>query len=258
MEYPIKIRATDGELLHAVHSDRHDIEVREGDGLRWMHFGGDAIQAMMTLEQPSRPIIPYQIYMLGALLFKPDPDFVLNLGVGGGSFERFFTACLPHAAITSLESNPDVINLLRRYFPIPEHMPIINQDAGKFLEDCATSHDVILSDLFDSAGTHPLTFSDSFYHAARESLSNDGVLVVNLLPDTEQEMVDILVAVRKSFQQVYMLLVPYFQNTLLFCLQQDGADSDLMEFRAEKMLATTGVDLTDVTDLIVELPQRSG
>jgi spermidine synthase len=256
LEYPIRIKPSDGELVHTAGSGPHAIEVRECDGLRWVHFGGESIQAMMILDQPSSPIIPYQIYMLGALLFKPAPDFVLNLGVGGGSFERFFAEYLSFAAVTSVESNPDVIGVLRKYFPIPTHMPVINRDAQEFLQDCATAYDVILCDLFDDKEHSPVVLNSSFYHEAFGALSSDGVLVINLLPNTEAEMVDILLAVRKSFHQVFMLLVPHFQNTLLFCLKQDGPGLELLEARAGELLKTTGVDLTDITDLIMELPKR--
>jgi spermidine synthase len=256
LEYPIKIKPSDGELVGAVCSGRHNIEVREGEGLRWMHFGGDAIQAMMILQDPSRPIIPYQIYMLGALLFHPAPDFVLNLGVGGGSFERFFAVYVPQAAVTSVESNAEVVRLLRDCFPILAHMPVINLDAEKYLTDCATTYDLILCDLFDSGGNLPLTTKSSFYREVERCLSNNGIFVINLLPDTEAEMVDILAAVRESFQHVLLLLVPLFQNTVLYCLKQDSPDSDMIERRATKFLQETGIDLTDIADLVVQLPQR--
>ncbi len=258
MEYPIKIKPSAGELVHAVCSGPYTIEVREGGGLRWMHFGGDAIQAMMILDEPSNPVIPYQRYMLGALLFNPKPDFVLNLGVGGGSFERFFATYLPQAAVMSVESSSEVITLLRDYFPISERMPVINHDAEVFMADCATTYDVILCDLFESAGNLPLALKSSFYREAMRCLSTNGVFVINLLPEKEAEMVDILVAVRASFKHVLMLLVPHFQNTLLFCLKQESPGTDLLEHRASELFAATGLDLTDITDLITELPVGQG
>lgn len=256
MEYPIKIKPSDGVLLQAVYSGPHLIEVREGDGLRWMHFGDDSIQAMMMLDDPARPIIPYQAYMLGALLLRPAPDFVLNLGVGGGSFERFFTAFQPQSVVTSVESNHEVIALLRNYFPIHAHMPVINQDAEKFLIGCATSYDLIISDLFDMSGNLQLTTNSDFYQEVMRCLSSKGVFVINLLAESEVEMAEILVAVRDSFQHVLMLLVPHFQNTVLFCLKEPVPNRELIKERATELLLETEVDLTDVVDLVVELPKR--
>jgi spermidine synthase len=256
LEYPIKIKPSDGKLLHAIFTGSHNIEVREGYGLRWMHFGGDAIQAMMILQDTSRPIIPYQIYMLWALVLRPNPDFVLNLGVGGGSFERFFAAFLPQVAVTSVESSEEVIGLLREYFPIFPHMPVINQDAEEYLGDCVTTYDLIMCDLFDTSGNLQLTTKACFYGKAMGCLSSKGVFIMNFLPNSEAELVEILAAVRESFQHVLMLLVPHFKNAVLFCLKQEGPDPGLLEQRAYEFLEKTGIDLTEVEKLLVRLPQR--
>ncbi len=256
MEYPIRIKPTDGNLICALRSDAGEIEVREGNGVRWMHFGGDAIQAMMIIDEPAMPIIPYQINMLAVLLFNRTPNFALNLGVGGGSFERFFAEYLPELMVTSVESNPNVISLLQDYFSVSARIPVINRDAEVYLSGCTTSYDLILCDLFDDTGHSSCAYDSDFYANAFRCLSTDGVFVINLLPETEAEMVDILLAVRASFDHVVLMEIPYYENILLFCLKQAVPEIDLLEFRARELYETSGIDLTDVTDLITVLPTR--
>lgn len=243
-------------LLQAVHSDAGEIEVREEGGFRWMHFGGEAIQAMMVLDDPSRPIIPYQTYMLAGLLFNQTPNFLLNLGAGGGSFERFFAAHMPELMVTSVESNPDVIGLLKEHFSIQGNFPIVNQDAAKYLDGCTTSYDMILCDLFDHNDHSSCIFDSGLFADAFRCLSTNGVLAINLLPETEAEMVKILFEVRNSFDRVLMMEVPNYKNILLFCLQQDAPGKDLLELRCEKLQKVFGIDLMDVPGLVIELPKR--
>lgn len=256
MEYPIKIKARDGHVVRALRSGGHEIEVREDGGLRWMHFGDDAIQAMMVINDPARPIIPYQVYMLAVLLFNRAPNFMLNLGVGCGSFERFFAEYFPELQLTSVESNPDVICLLQDHFALAARRPIINLEAGAYLSGCTTSYDLILCDLFDHSGHPPCVYDSDFHADVLRCLSSDGVFAINLLPETEAEMVDILLAVRSSFEHVMLLDIPYYKNFLLFCLRQAAPDMVLLELRGQRLFATTGLDMRDVTDLLTPLPKR--
>ncbi len=256
MEYPIKIKPTDGLLLQALGSEERAVEVREGDGLRWMHFGDDAIQAMMIIDDPATPIIPYQIYMLAALSFSHNPNFLLNLGAGGGSFERFFAAHLPELMVTSVETNPDVIRLLKEHFSILGDIPIIKQDAEAFLSDCATCYDLILCDLFDHADHPSCLFDSDFYADVFRCLSNNGVFAINLLPESESEMVNILLVLRSSFEWIYMLEVPHYKNIILFCTKKEAPVNEELELRCERLFEDFGLDLTDVAHTIVELPKR--
>lgn len=256
MEYPIRIKPTDGNLIRILRSNADKIEVREGEGVRWMHFGDDAIQAMMIMDEPYMPIIPYQIYMLAVLLFNPAPNFALNLGVGGGSFERFFAHYLPELMVTSVESNQEVIGLLHDYFSVSACIPVINEVAETYLSDCTTCYDLILCDLFDHSGRCSCAHDREFYANAFRCLSSDGVFAINLLPDTESEMVDILLAVRSSFDHVILVEIPNYKNILLFCLRKAAPETELLEQRCARLAESVGIDLADIMDLMVPLPRK--
>jgi len=252
MKYPIELKPETGKLLCKLATG---IQVREQGGLRWMHFGGDAIQAMLVLGDPVRPIIPYQINMLVALLLNPDPGSLLNLGLGGGSFERFFSAFMPVLSLTSVELNPDVIQLQRDYFSIPGSASVIQSDAGSYLSSCAESYDVILCDIFEQTDIPSSLGQDSFYADAFRLLTTNGVLAINLLPHTEAELLNILLAVRSSFDHLLLLDLPDFKNILLFCLKQDPPGPSQLEQRAEALITNTGIDLSHVAGCIRVLPK---
>jgi len=252
MKYPIELKPEAGKLLCKLATG---IQVREQGGLRWMHFGGDAIQAMLALEDQVHPIIPYQINMLVVLLLNPDPASLLNLGLGGGSFERFFSAFMPGLPLTSVELNSDVIQLQRDYFPIPGSASVIQSDAGSYLTGCAESYDVILCDIFEQADIPSSLGQDSFYADAFRLLTTNGVLAINLLPQTEAELINTLLAVRSSFDHLLLLELPDFKNILLFCLKQDPPGPSQLEQRAEALITNTGIDLSHVAGCIRALPK---
>jgi len=229
--------------------------VRELDGLHWMHFGDGAIQAMLALQDPSRPIIPYQLNMLMALLFNPAPASLLNLGLGGGSFERFFTAYMPELSLTSVESDTAVIGLQQEYFPIPDPVPVIECDAATFLAGTNKVFDLVLCDIFARTGPPVCLSQEVFYANIYRHLSAQGVLVINLLPEGEPELLASLLVLRASFSQVVMLQLPGFRNILLFCLKRDPSGHDLLQQRAGDFYAKTGIDLLSAVGSIRLLPK---
>ncbi len=231
------------------------IEVREQDGLRWMHFGGIAIQAMLALEEHRHPVIPYQLNMLSVLLLHTSPGSLLSLGLGGGSFERFFSGFKPGMSLTTVESNPDVIQLQRDYFPVPESVAVIQSDAASYLSHSTEAYDIILCDIFELSHMPSCLDRGDFYANTFRSLTAQGVLAINLLPQSEEELLNILLAIRASFDHLMLLQLPDFKNVLLFCLKQEPPGTTQLQQRAEALLADTGIDLSHVAKDISKLPK---
>jgi spermidine synthase len=223
-----------------------------------MHFGSDAIQAMLALDDPARPVIPYQLNMLLGLLYNPAPVALLNLGLGGGSFERFFTAFMPGLSLTSVESNPDVIALQREYFPIPCSPVVVQGDAVSFLSGGTDAYDLILCDIFGTSETPGGLARESFYADAFRCLTARGVLAVNLLPQTESGLLTTLLAVRASFDHLLLLELPGFRNILLFCLKQAPPQAGELKQRVGSLLDLAGIDLAlaSTAARLLPKPQR--
>jgi spermidine synthase len=233
------------------------VEIRELGSQRWMHFGGEAIQSLIDLDHPELPVLAYTRAMLASLLFNPNPSRLLNLGVGGGSFERFFHTKMPHLELTSVESNPVVIDLVRRFFQFPTEPKVIIDHADHFLSTQHECFDIVLCDLFDRASHPPCLRDSNFYQHALQSLTDEGVLALNLLPANQPELLNILLAVRRSFDWVRVLDIPDHRNILLFCLRQQGPNTEILEARAQNLKQQWGVDLTEIPQRLQRLPKPS-
>ncbi|MCH7696215.1 MAG: hypothetical protein IIB73_07965 [Proteobacteria bacterium] len=251
-----KLSPQDSRLLYTEDSDIQFIQIRQYENLRWLHSGGEAVQAMMDVDSPYQPIFPINIAMLSALLFYQQPTKLLNLGFGIGCFERFFNACMPDTLITSVESNETIIGLAREYFFIPDEYPVINEKADHFLSHNNVIYSIILCDIFEGE-KHPLCLTDNqFYGKAFRSLEEEGVLVVNLLLATELELIAVLLEVRKHFEWVLLLQIPNFGNMILIALKDEPPSSETLEIRATNMSGNLGVDLTDIPNRLTLLPKK--
>jgi len=147
---------------------------------RQLLFNLDFIQSSMRIDDPFALDIAYTRKMMAFLLFAPNPDHVLMVGLGGGSLAKFCHRHLPRARLTVIEVNPDVI-ALRQAFGVPddERLAIVQADAAAYLPMAEGDTDVLLLDGFDARGIAPTFLSRAFYRAARNRLRPGGLLVAN-------------------------------------------------------------------------------
>src|SRR5262249_55489323 len=78
---------------------------------RRLHFTNDATQSAMLLSDPDALIAQYTRKMMAFLLFNPNPEHIVMIGLGGGSLAKFCYRNLPRSRITVVEISPDVIAL---------------------------------------------------------------------------------------------------------------------------------------------------
>jgi len=243
----------DGTLIYKSDSDGISIEVRELGNFRWMHFGSHAVQSALDLRSPSLPQDPYSIAMLAALLFQQQPAQVLNLGVGGGSIERFFSEFYQHTRLTSVELSDEVIRVAQEYFFVDKDHRIIQGAAEHFVSSDHRIHDIIFCDIF-TVDEHPAALSSSdFYEELARRLSDDGILVVNLLPKSESELLAILQALRGAFPWGYLLEFPDHRNIEVFCFKQQSFALEYLEPRAQVIKDATGLDLRTIPSRLISL-----
>lgn len=194
----------------------NNAEVRQYRQYRWLNLGGDLIQSVMDIKEPHKLLNPVNQYMLGSLLLLEKCSDVLNIGFGGGVFERFLSCLDPDISIHSVENDEVVVHLSREFFHIQEEYPVYLQSADNFVSATDGHYDLILCDIFTDE-KHPVCLLDAeFYSDCRRCLNDDGLLVMNLVPEDESELLEILKAVRDSFRHINLLEIPEHQNVILY------------------------------------------
>lgn len=255
LEYINNLTANDSTLLHTEMIEDLSIEVRESGNLRWMKYGGESVQSLMDLNGRQELIMPNHVAMLSALLFQPHPKGILNLGLGGGAFERFFHDRLPNTPLTSVEPVQSIITIANKYFFLPEDVVVINNSAEEYLNDINTLHSIILCDMF-LGEEHPACLTEiQFYKKASRKLQTDGVMVLNFLPETQVELVNLLLPVRKSFDYVFLLEISGHGNIIVVALKKEPLAISALQSNAEKISSQMKMDLTAIPVNLKRLPK---
>lgn len=237
------------QLLHSEVLNEQLIEVREFENYRWLQIGGDSIQGLMDVNSPEQILLPNIQALLVTLLFCPEPDRVLNLGFGCGSIERFFIAHYPDLDITSLEASAEVIRLAKDYFFFGNEQSIVYSSAEEFLSKKNEVYDIVLCDIFEDE-EHPACLYDPiFYTNIVTHLDEAGVLAINLLPETEDDVVSILSAMKNHFDYISLLEVPNHFNAILLASKHTLPSTTELETAANDLFESKGLDLK-------ALPQR--
>lgn len=156
--------------------------VHDEDDTRCLRFNDGVVQSTMRKDDPFALDLGYTRAMMGFLLINPAPRHILIVGLGGGSLPKYCYREFPHARITTLEINPEVI-ALRDQFLIPpddERFRIVQADGSEYLARDDLQTDVILLDGYDAAGLPEGLSSEAFYSHCRQALGAEGILVANI------------------------------------------------------------------------------
>ena len=79
----------DGTLIFEGKDRFGPVEVVDGPLLRTMHFGTPTIQSSMYLNDPIALEMEYNKVMMLGLVFNPNPESALFLGLGGDPSQNF-------------------------------------------------------------------------------------------------------------------------------------------------------------------------
>jgi spermidine synthase len=241
------------QLLHSEKVDNQLIEIREFENYRWLQIGGRFIQGLMDTDFPSQILLPNIQGLMSALLVCPQPNRLLNLGFGCGSIERFFIEKKPELDITSLESSEKVIHLAKEFFYISDQSHIVNALADEYLSNNKTLYDIILCDIFINEKHPACLYEEDFYFNVSNSLEKNGVLAVNLLPDSEQDVMNILLPMKSYFNNISLLEITNHFNAIIFASGQKLPGVNELTKQANDLFSKTELDLRDIPQRINRL-----
>ena len=174
--------------VHVERSALQTIVVVDTDARRCLRFGeteGALNQTCVSFAAPARLEFGYARAMVAvAMLWQPEPQRILVIGIGGGSIPMALADLLPAARIDAVDIDAAVIDVARRYFGFKpdERLRAYAEDGRAFVRrarQAGRRYDAILLDAFDDSGIPPGLFDRTFLADAKGLLAPGGVFMAN-------------------------------------------------------------------------------
>ncbi len=211
-------------IVHRDFWNNHLVEIEDKGDLRSLYFGSRSLQSRMSLANPHELILSYTRYMTLALLINTTPRNILIVGIGAGSFVRFFNHHFPKSQIDAVDYSPHIINAAKGYFQLPENnqISLYCTDGCSFLQNNSSKkYDLVLIDAFDDQGMAPTVYSDLFFSLCAKVLSPNGVVSCNLWSDDKVRLREIKTFLATHFKSCLYLPVPNRGNIIAMAMPSE-------------------------------------
>ncbi|EPS72250.1 hypothetical protein M569_02509 [Genlisea aurea] len=182
------------------------------------------------------------------------------IGLGAGLLPMFIKNGLPNMDIQVVELDPVVLDVARQYFGFTEDESLTAHvtDGIKFVSNIAAEErdmrkvDVLIVDVDSSDLSHGLTcpaaefVEEPFLSSARDSLSENGLLIVNLVTRSLAVKNCVRWRLKKVFgKKVFHLQVEEDVNEVVFAVKKEDSsacsfDEDWLREGRSKLLAQGG------------------
>jgi spermidine synthase len=239
---------TAGEaVLFRADTQYHRLTVTEDAVARHLRFD-KSNQSAVALDDPFRSVIRYPDYLHLALAVKPDARRVLVLGLGGGAVTKRYWRDYPQMRVDSVEIDPVVVDVARRYFGLPEdeRLRVFTQDARRYIQTSSDTYDIIIIDAYyDDALPFHLT-TEEFLREVKARLAPDGVVAYNVVSAVEGDG-------SRLFRSMYRTAGGVWTRLWVFPigLGKDG----ITIARRNTIVLATDVDLTQ-SELLTRIASR--
>jgi spermidine synthase len=228
------IKKTAGEIYER-ESAYNYIQVIEQEGYRFLRLNeGQGIHSVWNATDLNYGG-PWQEFLVAPFFNNPPhtPREVKNMaiiGLAGGTIARQATAVYGNIPIDGWEIDPAIIEVGRKYFGMD--MPNLNaipQDGRVGLEHSSKSYSIIAVDAYRPPYIPPHLTTQEFFQVAKDHLTEDGVLVVNVgRSPVDRTLVDqIASTIQTVFPSIYVVDVPGSFNSMIYATKQSSKFSNL-------------------------------
>jgi spermidine synthase len=177
--------------------------------LRARSRGSMYVESAVDLADPLKLVVAYTRTLYAGLFFEPNPKRVMMIGLGGAGFHRLFAHAFPDTLLQSVELDPKVFELCQSHldFKPTKNTPVALADGRLFVKRDKTQWDWIILDAFRGGFVPPHLKTEEFYRECAARLSERGVFITNLHPNTKLYPSD-LKTLQKVFPQVVLFQTP--------------------------------------------------
>ena len=218
-----------------------EIIIAEEGNKRTLYFGEGIIQSTIQTDRPDLLLKDHNEAMMGALIFKSEPESVLLIGLGGCSLVHFLLKALPDCAVDVVEIRRQVIDLSRDFFLLPSenaNLRIFHAAGGDFIEyrrqgADSKNYDMIIVDAFDETGPAGSLLEKKFLSSCRMQLNRNGVFIINLWNSPKHNFPALYNSIQDAFgnNTLKLLLSESYSNAVAFGFENPTSCRNLPNYR---------------------------
>ena len=241
----------DRKLVEERESPYNRIFVYEDDQFVVLTFGHNRRYYTETVYDKADDLalpVTYTRFMSVALAYAPKVSSILEIGFGGGRTASYLHEQIKGAAITSVELDPVVLELAKKYFGItPEkNLNVSVADGRIYLQRNKGPWDVIMVDAYRGPFVPFHLLTKEFFALAKSRLAPGGVMVQNIEPTTM--LFDSAIATIRS---VFDNVDAYQANGNIVAVAYDGPPMDQATLKARAQKLDQTYDLRyPITDML--------
>jgi spermidine synthase len=260
------MQTTPGDVVFEKDTPYSHLLVKDQGGTRIMFLNGMP-DSGMYLNDSIELVFPYTRYFALGWTFNHNISKVLFVGGGGFSGPKKFLRDYPMAEVDVVEIDPDVILAARRYFHVNEtpRLTVYNQDGRTYLTHTQTKYDLIVLDAYTKTYVPFHLLTREFFELLYDRLTEDGVIVSNLIASFVGDTSDLFWAEYKTVEGVFPSLYVFrtsergsgwVQNIMLVATKNDEIiTSDEIARRGAEVPSVDSAELEGFAkDLWDEIP----
>ncbi len=182
----------------------HHLVVAEQRGVRYLQFD-DSVQGAMYVAQPSKTPVQYIPRMTVGLMLQPQPKRALLIGLGPGSLPKLLLEAYPRLGLDVAEIDPEVLDVARGYFNLPEdtRLRIHIADGRDFLEAGGPGYDLVFIDAYYASAIPFHLTTKEFLEKLKGGLEPGGAVVANIIGAVTGDQSRLFRAMYKTFRSVF-------------------------------------------------------
>lgn len=215
---------TEKKNLRNTSASHGDIIIRQKGDIMQLLFASqpDAIQSAINRQQPEHLVMANLQYLMGILLFIPQPEKILLLGVGAGSLIHFFRRYLPESHLTAVDKDQQIIDIAQTHMLLPDadnNLEYVISDARQTINQCQQQYDLIVVDIFNGNQSPDWIRGRIFTQQIKACLTDRGAVAYNMLINSETVFKSFYRLLRQTFAgQTLCLETLAYENLLLYAL----------------------------------------
>jgi spermidine synthase len=243
--------APQGTIVFETISAHHHIRVVDSyqespQGIRTLSFDG-SMETRMSLNDPAQGHFEYTEHFHMPWLWNGLITNLLVIGLGGASTQRSWARYYPHVVVETVEIDPIVRDVAKRFFHFKETpQQIVHVSDGRvFLRRSEAKYDAILMDAYvqnryGSSIPYQLATKE-FFGLAADHLTTNGVLAYNVIGSMQASQADLVGSLYKTLKSVFPQVYAFpsrqsFNVVLLATKSRDPVAYTTLSSRATSLI----------------------